>query len=360
MKPVFCFGEIMARFSPPGHLRLRQAMPGALETTFAGAEVNAAAAIAALGGRAEFVTALPRNELADACLAAVRAAGVGTNHVLARAEGRLGLYFVETGANQRGGLVLYDREHSTFALTGAEAYAWPERLAGAGWFHVSGISASVSRAAAEATLAAARAARAAGVTVSCDLNYRRKLWRWEPATAPADLARRVMGELLAEVDVVIGNAADLAAAAGLPAPAETGAPDPDAVRQLVRDFLALFPRVGRVAVTLREGVSASHNRWGALLVHAGDGATFLAPTVDGRYRPYDIEQIVDRVGTGDAFAGALIHAFLTPELAAPETALRFAVAASCLAHSIRGDFAFCSRAEVEALLAGGTGGAVSR
>lgn len=360
MKPVICFGEIMARLSPPGHLRLRQTMPGMLEVTFAGAEANAAAAIAALGGRAELVTALPQNEIANACLATLRAAGVGTSHTLLNQAGRMGLYFVETGANQRAGMVIYDREASTFSLMDSEAYDWPEILGAAGWFHVSGISASVSRLAADASLAAVQAARKAGVMVSCDLNYRRKLWRWDDQQTPAALARQVMRDLLANVDVVIGNGADLAGAAGLPTPNEVAMSDPEELLALVRGFSKCFPHACWVAVTLREGLSATHNRWGALLVRTADGTSFMAPTVKGHYKPYEIEQIVDRVGSGDAFAGALIFAFQTPELAAPETALRFAVAASCLAHSIKGDFNFCTRSEVEHLMAGSNGGAVSR
>lgn len=360
MKPVICFGEIMARMSPPGHLRLRQTIPGTLEVTFAGAEANAAVTISALGGKVEFVSAVPRNEISDACLATLRAAGVNVSHTLVRDQGRMGLYFVETGANQRAGLVIYDRENSTFSTTGATAYDWSASLAGAGWFHVSGISASVSRLAAEATLAAVHAAKQAGLTVSCDLNYRRKLWRWDDTRAPVDLARQVMGRLLAHVDVVIGNCADLAGAAGLPVSEDFTMSGPTELQELVGDFGKTFPHVRWVAATLREGLSATHNRWGALLVRTADGASFMAPTEMGQYKPYEITQIVDRVGTGDAFAGALIFAFQTPELSAPGAALRFAVAASCLAHSVKGDFSFCSRAEVEQLMAGGNGGAVAR
>ena len=335
-------------------------MPGRLEATFAGAEANAAVAISTLGGTAALITALPANEIADACLAMLRAAGVQTDRVHWHPSGRMGLYFVETGANQRGGLVVYDRDQSVFSQTPPAAYDWIALLDGAGWLHVSGISAGVSRLAAESTLAAVRAARAAGLTVSFDLNHRRKLWRWDESRDPAELAREVNRNLLANVDVVIGSAGDLAAVAGLPAPAESDPDGPGRATALAVQFCQQFPQVRWVAVTLREGLSANHNRWGAVLIRASDRAAFAAPSASGRYQPYSIEQIVDHIGTGDAFAGALILALQTPDLADPQTALDFAVAASCLAHSIPGDFNFCTRAEVEALMAGGTGGAVDR
>lgn len=347
----------MARFSPPGHQRLRQAMPGQLETTFAGAEVNAAVAIASLGGRAEFVTALPANPLGEAAVAAVRATGVGVDGVVMREEGRMGLYFVEAGAAQRGGLVVYDREGSSYALSGPGIYPWEKILAGAGGLHVSGIAAGVSAVAAEATKAAVAAARTAGVRVSCDLNFRRKLWRWAPGVDPVELSRRTMGDLLSEVDLLIGNAFDLADVLGVTFAAN---PTPAHYEELARYAAQRFPRLQQVALTLRENHSASHHHWGALLLNVADGNVFRAPLRQHAYAPYEIDEIVDRVGTGDAFAGALIFALQTPELAAPERALAFATAAGCLAHSVPGDFFFCTRAEVEALMNGGGSGHVAR
>jgi 2-dehydro-3-deoxygluconokinase len=357
MKPVFCFGEIMARLAPSGHLRFRQAMPGTLEITFAGAEVNTAAAIAALGGEAEVITAFPENEITEAALAAIRAAGVGVKQVIQRPVGRFGLFFMETGANQRAGMVLYDRENSTFSQTPASAYPWAEIMTEAGWFHTSGIAAGVTREAAEATLAGLRAAEAAGVAVSCDLNFRRKLWRWDEAFAPEELARRTLRTMLPLVDVVIGNPADLSATVGLPVEKK---PTPRGLARLARALATEYPRVRWVAITLREGVSATHNRWGAMLYDVRQKKSFFSPLKNGRYQPHEIVSIVDRVGTGDVFAGALIHALRTPELAHPATALAFAVAASCLAHSTKGDFCVCRRSEVEALVAGGNGGMVAR
>lgn len=363
MKPVVCFGEIMARLQPPGHLRFRQVMPGSLELTFAGAEANAAVMIAALGGRARFVTALPRNEIAEACLANLRAACVGVEDVVHANTGRMGLYFVEAGANQRGGNVLYDREGSSFCLAGPEAYDWPQLLRGAAWLHTTGIAAAVSRAAAEATVAAVAAARAAGVRVSFDINHRRKLWRWDPAQAPEELAQRTLARILPAVDLLIGNPADLAQAAGLEAPPPGSENSEEGRRGLValaRAVAKKFPRLQRIALSVRGGVSATHQRWGALLHGVADDSAWFAPEAAGDFQPYDVSRVVDRLGTGDALAGALLFALETPELAAPESAIGFAAAASCLAHSIHGDFNYVTRAEVEALRRGGNGGGVSR
>ena len=362
MKSVVCFGEIMARLQPPGHQRFRQVMPGTLEFTFAGAEANAAVTISALDGEASFVTALPRHELAEACLANLRAARVSVEDVVLTDEGRLGLYFVEAGANQRAGNVLYDREGSAFCRAGPEVYDWPRLLRGASWLHTTGIAAAVSREAAEATLAAAAAARAAGVRVSFDINHRRKLWRWDPACEREELARRTLARILPAVDLLSGNPDDLAHAAGVAPPAARAEADdgPAALTALARAVVAKFPNVRRVAIGLRDGVSATHQRSGALLYAADADRAWLAPCVDGRFRPYEIAHVVDRLGTGDALAGALLFALETPELAAPETAIGFVAAAACLAHSIHGDFNYVTRAEVEALQHGGNGGGVSR
>ena len=221
MKRTVCFGEILLRLSPPGYLRVAQSLPGQLDAAFAGAEVNVAVVIAQLGGAAEFVTALPTNAVGDAAVAVVRAAGAGVEHIVRSEQGRCGAYFVETGASQRGGSVLYDREGSTFSQTAASSYAWPAILALAGWFHLSGISPAVSRVAAEATLEAILAAKATGAQVSCDLNFRRKLWRWEPGVTPEALAHRTLAGILPHVDLLVGNPSDIAAALGEPAADDT-------------------------------------------------------------------------------------------------------------------------------------------
>ena len=362
MARVVTFGEVMGRLAPPGHLRFQQAMPGTLDMTFAGAEANVAVSIARLGGEASFVSALPEGPLADACIETLRRWGVDTRSTV-RGEGRLGLYFLETGANQRPGRVVYDRDGSAIALAPAEAYAWDEALRGASWFHVSGITPAISRRAADATLAAVRAARASGATVSCDLNFRKKLWRWEKGTPPRELAERTMRQVLAHVDLVIANEEDAAMVLSIEAretDVEAGRLAVDAYPEVAREIERQFPQVSRVAITLRESISASHNDWGAMVHDARRDSASFAPLSGGEYAPYEIRDIVDRVGAGDAFAAALIFAFLTPELSEPARAVSFAAAASCLAHSIVGDFNLTTRDEVEALLRGGGSGRVVR
>jgi len=359
---VVTFGEIMGRMAAPGNLRLRQTRE--LEVTYAGAEASVAVSVSNFGGRSRYVTALPRHALADAAVDAVRALGVDTSCILRTDGGRLGLYFLETGANQRPSHVIYDRTDSAVAITPADAYDWDAAFAGAGWLHLSGITPALSRNAAEATLVAARKARDAGARVSIDLNFRGKLWCWDPAKAPRELAGETMRGILPFVDVVIANEADCEDVLGIRAgktDVNAGALDiaryPDVARQVVEQF----PNVSRVAITLRESLSATHNNWGAMLYEASSGEAFFAPLDgEGNYRPYEIRNIVDRVGGGDAFAGGLIFALTTPELSDPQTALRFAVAASCLKHSIKGDFNYSTRAEVEALMGGAASGRVVR
>lgn len=363
MNRVVTFGEIMGRLAPPGVLRFRQALPGTLEVTFAGAEATVAASVTYLGGESAFVTALPQHAIADACVANLRAMGVDTRHILRTKHGRLGLYYLETGANQRPGQVVYDRAGSSVSLTPAAAYPWDEIFVGAAWFHVSGITPALSATASTAALTAAREARARGVTVSCDLNFRRKLWNWDTALAPRELAEKTMRQLLPHVDVVIGNEEDAAEVLGIHAAhtdVQAGKVSGDQYPAVAREIVKLFPQVTHVAITLRESISASHNHWGAMLFEATADRAHYAPWRDDRYQPYSITDIVDRVGAGDAFAAGLIFARLTPELREPSTAISFAVAASCLAHSIRGDFNFSSRAEIEALMKGSGSGRVVR
>lgn len=362
MKSVVTFGEIMGRFTPPGLLRLRQGIPGHLEVTFAGAEANVAGSLAMLGARATFVTALPNNDLADACIASINAAGIGS--VIARTDqGRLGLYFLETGANQRPSRVLYDREQSAISLVPSDAFDWPAIFQDADWFHVTGITPALSASAAEATMDAVHAAKSAGLTVSCDLNFRAKLWRWQPDTEPRELAGRVMSEVLPSVDVLIANEEDCGDVLGIRASCtsvETGSLDVNAYPQVAREVVQRFPNLSMVATTLRESHSASHNGWGAMLWHAEQERAIFAPTQDGEYAPYEIRNIVDRVGGGDSFAAGLIFAIRSDDYPTLEQALNFAVAASCLAHSIKGDLNYSTRAEVDALAAGSASGRVVR
>lgn len=353
----------MGRINPPGHQRFAQAMPGMLELSFAGAEANVAASIAMLGGKARFVTALPRNVLGDACERTLRGLGVDKSHIVRTEIGRLGLYFVEKGANQRPSQVVYDRDHSSIALSAPEAYDWKSAFAGAGWLHTTGITAALSRRSFDATLAAVRAAKSAGLTVSCDLNFRKKLWRWEEGTSATALAGRCMREILPFVDVVIANEEDASDVLGVDAEGSDihgGHLAIDRYPEVAREIVRQFPNVSLVAITLRESLSASHNNWGAMLYEVATGTSHFAPQKDGVYAPYEIRNIVDRVGGGDSFGAGLIFALTTPGIDRPADAVRFAVAASCLAHSIEGDFNFSSRAEVESLMGGSASGRVVR
>ncbi len=362
VKSIVTFGEIMGRLAAPANLRLRQTR--ALDVTYAGAEASVASSISIFGGRARYVTALPKHTLADAVMDTLRAAGIDTRFVLRTDAGRLGLYFLETGANQRPSNVVYDRADSAISRTPADAYDWDAIFADAQWLHISGITPALSAAAAEATLTAARKAASVGALVSCDLNFRKKLWRWEPACAPRDLAEKTMRGILPHVNVVIANEEDCsdvlgihAAGSDVAAGALNTARYPDVARQVA----AQFPNVATVAITLRESLSASHNNWGAMLYDTERDKPFFAPLdADGRYTPYQIRNIVDRVGGGDSFAAGLIFALTTPELSDPQTALRYAVAASCLKHSIMGDVNWSTRSEVEALMGGSASGRVVR
>jgi len=360
---VVTFGEIMGRLEPEGLLRLRQALPGRLVMSFAGTEANVAASLAMLGIEVRFVTALPKHAVADALLDHLRGLGIDTRFVLRREEGRLGLFYVESGANQRPGIVVYDRDVSTVSTMPPEAYAWDEILAGADWFHITGVTPSISKTAATVALAAVQAARAKGLRVSCDLNFRSKLWRWDPPTPARELAGRVMREILANADTVVGNEEDAADVLGIRA-ADTdvasGRVSAERYIEVAETIVRQIPGVKRVGITLRESLSASWNRWGAMLYDAACGKACFAPLFEGRFHPYEIRNIVDRIGAGDSFAAALIYAELTPELKAQEAAVAFATAASCLCHSIQGDFNYVSRSEVEALMKGSGTGRVVR
>ncbi len=360
---IVTFGEMMARLAPPGFLRLRQAIPGPLDVSFAGAEANVAVSLAMLGAQAEFVSALPRHAIADACIDALRGFGVATEHIVRSDTGRLGLYFLEPGANQRPSQVLYDREGSTVGLTPSESYDWDAIFRDACWFHVTGITPALSETAARVVFCAVAEARSHGLTVSCDLNFRQKLWRWDSQVPPRDLAERTMRKLLPHVEVLIANEEDCAAVLQIHAgqtDVQAGQLEIDRYPDVAQQVVGQFPNIGRVAITLRESISASHNNWGAMLYCAADQQSHFAPSESGKYRPYEIKNIVDRVGGGDAFAAALLYAFNSPGLSSPAVAIRFAAAASCLAHSVVGDLNYVTRAEVETLMKGSASGRVVR
>ena len=363
MNTIVTFGEIMGRLCPAGFNRFRQSLPGDLNLTFAGAEANVAASIAMLGGSARFVTAIPDNDITQACLSNLRGLKVETSDIVLTDQGRLGLYFVEAGANQRPSRVIYDRDYSSVSLTSPNAYDWETIFTDAAWFHTTGITPALSEISAEATIASVKHAKAAGLTVSCDLNFRKKLWKWNPTLSASDLAGETMQRILPYVDVVIGNEEDASDVLGIQAEntdVHSGRIDSSKYTSVAREIVRQFPNVSKVAITLRESISASHNNWGALLYDKEADYGYFAPNSGSAYQPYEIRNIVDRIGGGDSFGAGLIYALNTPDLQEPQAAISFAVASSCLAHSIYGDFNFSTRAEVEALLNSGGSGRVVR
>ncbi len=343
MSRVVTFGEIMARIATPGFARFQQAMPGSVNVTFAGAEASIAASLAYLGIDAAFVTALPEHAIADACIADLRSLSVETKHILRTLEGRLGIYFLEHGANQRGGNVIYDRDGSSVAITPALAYDWDAIFTGCEWFVISGITPAISRNAAEVSLIAVREAARRKIKVVCDLNYRTKLWRWEPPLAARDLATRTMKTLMPFVNVFVGGASDATAMLGVENTGDHHA--------LAAQIVQQFPNLTQVAMTVRDGSSATMQCFGGTLYEAATQTLHTAP-------PYPITHVVDRLGAGDAFTAGLVFSFL--QHSTTPTAIAFATAAGCLAHSIEGDYNYSTREEIEALMQGDAGGRVSR
>jgi len=341
-KRIVTFGEIMLRLKSPGHERLLQTP--FLEATFGGGESNVAQSLANYGNDVAFITALPENPVADACVAELRKFGIDTGGII-RQGNRIGIYILEAGANQRPSTVLYDRAGSSISEARPGDFNWERIFTGADWFHFTGITPAISASAAELCLEAVQAARKKGVTVSCDYNYRKKLWKYGK-TAP-----EVMRELVEYVDVGIANEEDCQKSLGITADhdVEEGKLDAERYRALAEQVMSEFPNLKFQAITLRESHSADHNDWSAVL-HTGKD--FLIS------RKYRIENIVDRVGGGDSFAGGLIHGLL--DYGEPKAALEFAVAASCLKHSIPGDANRVSQAEVEALVGGSGSGRVQR
>jgi len=358
------FGEIMLRVTPPGLMRFRQALPGPLDCSFGGGEANVCCSLAMLGRRTRFLTALPRHAVAQSLVDSLRGLGIDTDCILRREAGRLGIYFLEGGANQRGSSVLYDRQQSAVSLAAPEEYDFQAVLEGVTRLHVTGITPALSENAFRSTLELVQRAKSKGVSVSCDLNFRKKLWRWRPGSDPQMLARECMSQILPHVDLAIGNEEDAEQVLGIRAAGssvEQGRIEPEAYRAVARQVHGLFPNVGQVAITLRESVSASHNNWGAMLFHAQANKTFFAPLDEqGDYRPYEIRNIVDRVGAGDSFAAGLIYALDSEEFADSATAVAFAAAASCLKHSIPGDLNYATLEEIRALAAGQASGRVQR
>lgn len=340
MKKIVTFGEIMLRLQTPGYKRFKQAQE--LEMTFGGGEANVAVSLAGYGMDAKFVTKIPSNGMGDACVAELKKYDVDTSEIV-RGGDRLGIYFVEKGASQRASTVLYDRAHSAIAEAKSGDFDWKKIFDGADWFHFTGITPALSDDCAALCLEACKAAKNAGVQVSCDLNFRKKLWTSEKAG-------KVMGELMGYVDVLIANEEDAEKVFGISASGTditsgqiSDAGYQDVAKQLVDKF-----GVKKVAITLRESISASVNNWAAMLY---DGKDFY------KSKKYNIN-IVDRVGGGDSFGGGLIYALLSDY--SMQDTIEFAVAASCLKHTIEGDFNLMSVGEVTALAGGDGSGRVQR
>ena len=339
---VVTFGEIMLRLSPPGFERLLQSPM--LVATFGGGEANVAVCLAQFGLDSHYVTRLPANAIGDAAVRALRAEGVNTSHIV-RGGNRVGIYYAETGASQRGGTVIYDRANSAISEMAPDAVDWDAVMAGAGWFHVTGITPALGDKGAAATKASVEAARRAGARVSVDLNYRKKLWT--PAQAQA-----VMRPLMRDVDVVIANEEDLQSVLGVHV-AETDVTSGTLNVNAYRDAAEWVTKnLGppMVAITLRESLSASDNGWSAVLWDGASGTLHQS-------QHYSV-RLVDRIGGGDSFAGGLIYGLVTGRT--HEDALKFAVAASALKQTIPGDFNRMSVAEVDALAKGDASGRVQR
>ncbi len=332
----------MLRLKSPGHERFFQSP--LLQATFGGGESNVAVALSNYGLDAAFVTALPDNDIADACIREVRSFGVDTRHIV-RAGERMGIYFLETGANQRPSKVIYDRAGSAIAEASANAFDWKTIFSDAKWFHITGITPALSESGAHLSMVACKAAKEAGVTVSCDFNFRGKLWKYGK-TAP-----EVMRELVKYVDVGIANEEDCQKSLGITVDVdiESGSLDKQKYERLSARVLELYPNMSSIAITLRESKSADRNGWSACL---RDANGFKLS------RQYDITDIIDRVGGGDSFASGLIAGLQFYENR--QQSLDFAVAASCLKHSISGDFNRVSRSEVEKLMGGDGSGRVQR
>ena len=346
MAKVITFGEIMLRLSTPGYLRFSQAK--SYDATFGGGEANVAVSLANYGVDVKFVTRLPENDIAKACVRDLRSYGVDTSDIVYGGD-RLGIYFLETGAVARPSKVVYDRANSSIATIKPGDIDWDKVFEGAGWFHWTGITPAISQGAADVCLEAVKAANRLGITVSCDLNYRKNLWKY------GKKASEVMPALVEGCDVILGNEEDADKVFGIKpegfdVTATGGEIDQKRFQSVGEQLMKRFPRAKKVIITLRGSINANHNTWGGVL---WDGKTlYQSPR-------YDITHIVDRVGGGDSFMGGLIYGLLTYR-DDDQKAINFAVAASCLKHTIFGDFNQVTVAEVENLMKGDASGRVSR
>jgi 2-dehydro-3-deoxygluconokinase len=336
----------MLRLATPGFMRFSQAKE--YNASFGGGEANVSVSLANYGIMTEFVTRLPKNDVADACLMDLRSHGVGVNHVIRGGE-RMGIYFLETGAVARASKVIYDRANSSIATIETGMIDWKEVFSDAQWFHWTGITPALSQNAADVCLEAIQTANGLGLTVSCDLNYRKNLWKY------GKKASEVMPALVSGCDIILGNEEDCEKVfgvkpAGFDVTATNGEVNPEDFESVCTQMMKLFPRCKKMIVTLRGAINANHNTWSGVLY--SDGALKQS-------QQYDITHIVDRVGGGDSFMGGLIYGLLTYP-GNDQKALDFAVAASCLKHTIHGDFNLVTVSEVENLLKGDGSGRVVR
>ena len=345
MKKVVTFGEIMLRLATPDNLRFAQS--NSLTATYGGGEANVAVSLANYGVETEFVTRLPENDIAAACVAELRKWGVGTSKIVYGGE-RLGIYFLETGAISRPSKVVYDRAHSSISTIEVGMIDWESVFEGADWFHFTGITPAISASAAEVCLEACKVANRMGITVSCDINYRKNLWKYGKTAA------KVMPALVECCDVILGNEEDAEKVFGIKpegfdAAKTAGEVEQGAFESVCRQIMTRFPRAKKVIITLRGSINANHNTWGGVLFNGEK--LYSSPR-------YNLTHIVDRVGGGDSFMGGLIYGLR--EYKDDERALNFAVAASALKHTIYGDFNLVTVAEVENLMKGDGSGRVAR
>jgi 2-dehydro-3-deoxygluconokinase len=343
LKDQVLYTTICIRLSVPGNQRFTQA--SSFDVNYGGGEANVAASLTNLGIEARFVTRLPENDIGRACRMELDRYGIDTSYIQTGGE-RLGVYFLEIGAVARPSKVIYDRSHSSFSEVKTNTFDWDAIFEDAGWFHWTGITPAVSQEAADVCHEAIKAANQKGITVSCDLNYRKNLWNY------GKKASDVMPELVAGCDIVLGNEEDAWMVLGIQPEGvdiEGGQVNAEAYRSVSEQIMNQYPGVQKVITTLRGSISASHNTWSGVLY---DGETLLtAPT-------YDITHIVDRVGGGDSFMAGLIYGLLTYQ--DDQNALNFATAASCLKHTIHGDFNQVTADEVKKLMGGDASGRVAR
>ena len=344
MAKVVTFGEIMLRLKSPGYERFFQSP--SLEATFGGGEANVSVSLANYGMETAFVTVLPKNDIGEACIRELRGFGVDVSNIV-RADGRMGIYYLETGAVQRPSKVIYDRAGSTICEAKVGDIDWKKAFDGATWFHITGITPAISESAKDLAIESVKAAKEMGLTVSCDLNYRKNLWKY------GKTASEVMPEIVKYVDVIVANEEDVQKALGISSESaksvDEGEINTEVYENIAKSVMATYENVKKIAITLRESKSANHNDWSACLYN---GKEFILS------RKYQITHIVDRVGGGDSFSGGLIYGLNTYE--DDKTALEFAVAASCLKHTIPGDYNRVSVKEVESLMKGSGSGRVQR